>query len=140
GGFWSDMNRLQAEMNRLFDRFGFEDGRRPIAPSYPALNMWRDADNLYIEAELPGIEMKDLDIQVSGGNQLSLKGKREAPAEEKGTWHRQERGYGTFTRAMTLPEEVDVDQVKAEFKDGVLCVTLPKSEKAKPRRIEVKAS
>jgi HSP20 family protein len=133
------MNRLQGEMNRLFDRFGLENGGRRSAPAYPALNLWQDGDNLYVEAELPGMELNDLEMYVSGGNQLSLKGKREAPSIEKGAWHRQERGYGSFTRAITLPQNVDADKVKAEFKHGVLCVTLPKTEDTKPRRIEVKA-
>jgi len=138
-GPWSEMNRLQTEMNRLFDRFGFEDGGRRPAPTYPALNLWQDGDNLYVEAELPGMELSDLEMYVSGGNQLSLKGKREAPSVEKGAWHRQERGYGSFTRAITLPHDVDAEKVEAEFHDGVLCVTLPKREGSKPRRIEVKA-
>jgi len=139
GNIWSEMNRLQSEMNRLFDRYGFADGGRRPAPAYPALNLWQDADNLYLEAELPGMELSDLEILVSGGNQLSLKGKREAPSVEKGAWHRQERGYGCFTRSITLPQEVDADKVEAEFQHGVLCVTLPRREGAKPRRIEVKA-
>ena len=139
GNAWPEMNRMQAEMNRLFDRFGTDDDGRRAAPSFPALNLWQDGDNLYLEAELPGMVMDDLELYVSGGNQLSMKGKREPPKVEKGAWHRQERGYGSFTRAMTLPENVDAGKVEAEFKDGVLCVTLPKSEGAKPRRIEVKA-
>jgi HSP20 family protein len=133
------MNRLQTEMNRLFDRFGTDNGGRRVAPTYPAMNLWQDADNLYVEAELPGMELSDLEIYVSGGNQLSLKGKREAPSMETGAWHRQERGYGSFTRAITLPHDVDAEKVEAQFNHGVLCVTLPKSEGTKPRRIEVKA-
>ena len=136
GNVWSEMSRLQAEMDRLLDRFGRGDGRR--APSYPALNLWQDADNLYVEAELPGLELNDLEMYVSGGRNLSLKGSREAPAVEGGTWHRRERGHGSFVRTMTLPQDVDAEKVSAEFRDGVLCMTLPKSEQAKPRRIEVK--
>lgn len=139
GNVWSEMNRLQTEMDRLFGRFGLEDGGRRLAPAYPAFNLWQDADNLYVEAELPGMELSDLEMYVSGGNQLSLKGKREAPSVEKGAWHRQERGYGSFTRAITLPQEVDADKVEAELHLGVLCIKLPKNEASKPRRIEVKA-
>lgn len=139
GNLWPEMNRLQTEMNRLFDRFGLEDGGRRVPSAYPTLNLWQDADNLYVEAELPGMEMNDLEIFVSGGNQLSLNGKREAPSVEKGAWHRRERGHGSFSRAISLPQEVDPNKVTAEFKDGVLCVSLPKHEGSKPRRIEVKA-
>lgn len=136
---WPEMGLLQEEMNRLFDRYGMSQGTRRTAPSYPALNLWEDTDNLYVEAELPGMEMSELEIYVTGGDQLSLKGKRETPSEQKGTWHRQERGYGSFTRVLTLPHEVNAEKVEAEFKHGVLCITLPKQEQAKPRRIEIKS-
>jgi len=139
GDIWSDMNRLHNEMNRMFDRFGLGDGMRQVAPSYPALNLWQDDDNLYVEAELPGMELNELEILATGDDQLTIKGRREAPSVEKGTWHRQERGYGDFSRILNLPHEVDPDKVEAEFKHGVLCVTLPKREEAKPRRITVKA-
>jgi HSP20 family protein len=133
------MNRLQTEMNRLFDRFGLEDGGRGPAPAFPALNLWEDADNLYLESELPGMKLEDLEIYVTGGNQLSLKGKREAPEVEKNAWHRRERSYAQFSRVVALPQEVDAEKVEAEFQHGVLCVKLPKHEASKPRRIEVKA-
>ena len=85
------------------------------------------------------MELSDLDIHVRGGNQLSLKGKREAPTVKNGAWHRQERDYGAFTRAIDLPQPVSAEKVRAELKHGVLCVTLPKHEGAKPRRIKVKS-
>lgn len=136
-----EVDRLQREMNRLFERFGFgepEEERR-VAPAYPALDLWQDAENIYVEAELPGLELNDLEIYVTGGNQLTLKGKREAPAVEEGTWHRRERSFGTFTRALTLPSDVDAEKVEAALKNGVLTITLPKVEKEKPRQITVKA-
>ena len=79
-------------------------------------------------------------MYVTGENQLSIKGTRQQPELKKGAWHRQERGYGSFSRLMELPGAVDSDQVSAEFKNGVLTITLPKKEAAKPRRIEVKVS
>lgn len=139
GNAWSEMNRLQDEMNRLFDRFGLGNGTRRGAPTYPALNLWQDETNLYVEAELPGMELKDLEIFATGGAQLTIKGKRESPKVDKGAWHRQERGYGDFSRVLNLPHEIDPDKVEAEFKHGVLCVTMPKREEAKPRRIAVKS-
>jgi HSP20 family protein len=132
------MHQLQNEMNRLFDRFGFSNGNRNIAPSYRALNMWGDKDRLYVEAELPGMELDDLEIYVNGDRQLSIKGKRDAPSLKDGTWHRNERNYGEFFRMLELPHEVDANKVKAEFKNGVLCVNLPRREETRPRRIEVR--
>ncbi|MHB8897459.1 MAG: Hsp20/alpha crystallin family protein [Thermoguttaceae bacterium] len=136
---WFELDRIQNEMNRVFDRFGFDESSRQVTPTYPAINLWEDADNLYVEAELPGMELSDLEIYVTGDDQLSLKGKRGAPAGEQNTWHRQERGYGSFARLLTLPHQVDAERVQAAMKHGVLCITLPKQEAAKPRRIEVKA-
>ena len=104
------------------------------------MNLWEDAGNLYVEAELPGLNLEDLEIYVTGENQLSIKGERKQLDLTQGTWHRQERGYGNFARLMELPSAVDSDQVSADFKQGVLTITLPKRESAKPRRIEVKVN
>lgn len=136
--FGATMNRLQRDMDRMLGRFGDGNGRRAAA-AYPPLDLWQDADNLYVEAELPGMAMDDLEIYVSGGNQLSLQGQRKPPAVEKGNWHRQERGYGQFSRVVTLPDMVDADNVQAQLRDGVLTITLPKREEAKPRRIAVRS-
>lgn len=133
----AEMNRLHDEMNRLFGRYS--NGYREFSPGgYPPLNLWEDEDSLYVEAELPGFCLDDLEMYVTGENQLSIKGERKQPELAKGTWHRQERGYGTFSRLMELPAAVDSEGVSAEFKNGVLTITLPKKEEAKPRRIEVK--
>lgn len=131
----SDVGHLHNEMNRLFGRFSFANG----SAGHPALNAWEDDVAYYVEAELPGLDLADLEILVTGGNQLSLKGERKAPAVEKGAWHRRERPYGSFSRVLDLPAQVDADQVEARFQNGVLLVRLPKSEKARPRKIEVKA-
>lgn len=136
---WSEMNRLQEEMNRVFDRWG--NGSRTFAERvYPPLNLWEDENTLYVEAELPGFELNELEIYVTGENQLSLKGQRKQPELENGAWHRQERGYGSFSRTIELPSQVDNEKVSAEFKNGVLTVSLPKREEVKPRRIEVKVN
>ena len=135
----TEMNRLHEEMNRLFGRYG--NGAREYSPEgYPPLNMWEDENNLYVESELPGLGLNDLEIYVTGENQLSIKGERKHPEMELGTWHRQERGYGSFSRLVELPGAVDSEQVGAEFANGVLTITLPKKEEAKPRRVEVKRS
>jgi len=134
-----ELHRLQSEMDRLFGRYS-NSGPQFGASVYPAVNIWEDDDHLYVEAELPGVELDDLEIYVTGGNQLSLKGQRKQPALENGMWHRQERGLGTFARIIELSVDVISDEVSAEFKHGVLTITLPKSEDVKPRRIEVKSS
>lgn len=132
---WPGVHRLRDEMERLFG-----NGVRQVSMMvYPPLNLWEDDNNLFVEAELPGFELSELEITVTGDNQLSLKGDRKQPELEGGTWHRQERGYGSFHRMVELPEHVDPDKVAAEFRNGVLRITMPKKEDAKPRRIEVKA-
>jgi len=133
----AELTRLRDEMDRLFGRW---TGRRfPLAPTtYPLMNLWEDEDNLFVEAELPGMELGDLEIYVHG-DQLAVKGERKEPACENGTWHRRERGYGKFARVLELPVTVNEDKVEAAFKSGVLTITLPKRAEAKPRRIEVRA-
>ena len=138
---WPGMKRLQEEMEQWFGRgAGMNDPRRFAHSVYPLLNAWEHDDNLYVEAELPELELSDLEIFVNGDNQLSIKGERKQPEGENGTWHRRERGHGKFSRMVELPQYVDSDKVTAEFKHGVLTVTLPKRKEAKARRIEVKAS
>lgn len=133
----SEMNRLRREMEQVFGRLGAGNGL--AAPAYPPLNVWEDDHSLYLEAELPGMDLSDLEIYINGGDQLSIKGERKAPEVGQGAWHRRERGYGAFTRLLDLPCPVDADRVHAEFKHGVLTITLPKAEAVKPRRIEVKS-
>jgi len=136
----AELNRLRSEMDRLVGRYTGEGGSSsPGAATYPLLNIWEDDDHLYAEAELPGFEMDDLEIYVVGGNQLSIAGERKPPELEGGAWHRQERGFGKFRRTIELPADVDSDKVSANFKYGVLTLTMPKSEEVKPRRIKVLA-
>jgi HSP20 family protein len=136
---WNQINDLQSEMNRLFDRWG-ERGRNFLGlVGYPAVNLWEEPDALHLEAELPGMDLKDLEIFVTGHNQLTIKGERKAPEVDKGVQHRQERGFGTFVRALTLPVPVDENQIDARFENGVLKLRMPKHEGAKPRKIEIKS-
>ena len=137
---WPEMNRLQEEMEHWLGRLGTNDPRRFARGVYPPLNAWEDDDNLYVEAELPELELSDLEIVVNDDNQLSIKGERKQPEQGEGMWHLQERGHGSFSRMGELPMYVDSDKVTAEFKHGVLTITLPKRKEAKARRVEVKAS
>jgi len=126
------------ELDRHFsDLLGTLPARLSTSPVFPALNVWEVGDNLYAEAELPGVKQEDLDISVAGG-ELTIKGRRQFAAEEGTTFHRRERAAGEFTRVLRLPVEVDSQRVEASLKDGVLLLTLPKHEAAKPRKIEVK--
>jgi len=141
GDVRSEMNRLNDEMNRLFERWSPwpETGSRTFGMAMtPLLDLWEDEAHIYVEAELPGLDLDDLEIYVTGENQLSIKGQRKQPDMNVGKWHRQERGYGSFTRLIELPTHVAADKVSADFKFGVLTITLPKSAQAKARRISVK--
>jgi len=135
---WNQLNQLQTEMNQLFERWGGEGQGQAGAVAYPAVNVWEDAEAVQVEAELPGLDLKDLEIYVTGGNQLSIKGERKQNVAGQGVWHRQERGHGAFVRVLTLPYEVNRDKVEARLENGVLKVRLPKNEAAKPRKITVK--
>jgi len=136
---WDQLQQFQSEMNRLFDRWN--DGGRAAGgvATFPAVNVWEEGDEVLVEAELPGLGLKDLEIYVTGGNQLTVKGERKPLTPEKGVWHRQERAYGHFTRSLTLPFPVDADKVDARLENGVLLVRLAKHESARPRKIQVKA-
>jgi HSP20 family protein len=140
GMVWPEMNRLQEEMEQWFGRLGTNAPRRFAGSVYPPLNAWEDDNNLYVEAELPDLELSDLEILVNDDNQLSIKGERKQPERESGTWHLQERVHGSFSRMGELPQYVDSDKVTAEFKHGVLTITLPKRKEPKTRRVEVTAS
>lgn len=135
----AELNQLRSELERAFGQR--ESGRsHSSAGVFPPLNMWETDDNLFVEAELPGFEMDDVEIYVTGGNQLSISGERTQPELEGGAWHRQERAFGKFRRTFELPCDVNADGVSAGFSGGVLTLTMPKTEEVKPRRIEVKAS
>jgi len=132
-------NRLFEQMDRLFGPAGFDSpGPSPQAPAYPPLSVWEDEDALYVEAEAPGLKAEGIEVSVADGDQLTIAGARTPPADRSG-WLYQERGYGAFSRTITLPVAVDPDAVEAKYEAGVLTVTLRKAEVAKPRRIAVKA-
>jgi HSP20 family protein len=135
---WSPLEQLQNEVNRLFSRWG-DDGRRGNAV-FPAVNIREEAEGLVVEAELPGLDMKDLEIYVTGTDQLTIKGERKANAPAKAVPYRQEREFGSFVRVLTLPVPVDANKVEARLENGILQLRLPKHEAAKPRKIAVKGA
>ena len=130
---WSEMSRLSREMDRLMG--GVTAGSR--AGVFPPLNLYDDGESIVVRAEIPGIDPKDLEIHATL-NSLTIKGERQRPRkEEKASYHRRERNYGTFSRSLNLPQEIDADKVQASYKLGVLNVLLPKAEATKPRKIEI---
>ena len=135
---WRELNQIQRDMNRVFE--GYSPVRTRIAPSYPALNIWSNEEGLVVNAEVPGIDVEDIDISVVGET-LTLSGARKSEDLEEGArYHRQERGSGKFNRSVELPFPVDIDKVEATFKNGVLHISLPRSEADKPKKIVVKSA
>ena len=125
-------------MMRLFDTFAGSSFGEVGAGVFPPINITQDSDNFYVRAEIPGIEPDQLSISAVR-NRVSIAGKREIKREgERASYHRRERPEGTFDRAVTLPTEVNADRVEARYVDGVLTLTLPKAEEAKPRQITVR--
>ena len=136
---WNQFHELQSEMNRVFDRWG-ERGKHFLGLiGFPPVNVWEEEDAVYLEAELPGMELKDLEIFVTGHNQLTLKGERKEPVVERAVQHRQERGFGSFVRTLTLPAPVDENNVEARLEHGILKLRMAKHEGAKPRKIVIKS-
>ena len=128
---------LRDEMNQLFDEFW---RKRPFyeAGWSPEVDVAETSEDIIVKAEIAGLDPKDIDISISGDT-LTLKGeKREEKQENDRYYHRVERRYGCFMRNVNLPESVDIEQVKAECKNGILEIILPKVEKAKPKKINVK--
>jgi HSP20 family protein len=133
---------LQERMNRLFEESVRGAGRGQeedwaMGAWAPAVDIYEKGSDVVLKAELPGVDPKDVDIRIEN-NVLTLSGERMLDTEvERENYHRVERSYGSFTRAFTLPSTVDTTKVKADFKDGVLRITLPKREEAKPKQIQI---
>lgn len=139
GDPWGQLQQLQDQVNHLLHRWG-DQGRELFGMGgFPAVNVWEEGEAVLVEAELPGLSLSDLEIFVTGGNQLTIKGERKPLTADKMVWHRQERSTGEFSRTLTLPYPVDPEKVEAKFENGVLAVRLAKHESARPRKIHVKA-
>jgi HSP20 family protein len=133
-------SRLLPDFWESFDRL-FEGLPRRLALGEPgpALNVWEEADAFHVEAEVPGLTKDQLHIEVTHRDCLTLSAQR-AACDGDCRWHRRERGQGSFQRTIKLPAPVDAGKVSADLKDGVLTLTLPKAEEARPRRIAVNAN
>jgi HSP20 family protein len=141
------MEALRREIDRAFEGFGlgqepsqqaaFLPGRGPRR--YPLINLLEDKDNLYIEALTPGVDPESLNVTVMQ-NRLTVSGEKSRIAADikPEAFHRSERASGKFVRTIELPVEVDEGTIAAQYKNGLLVVTLPKAEKAKPKQVNVK--
>jgi HSP20 family protein len=132
-----DLVSLRTDMDRLFNTFfgGLPEEREGFWS--PVLDIEENNGNLMVKAEIPGMTKDDIKVTVCD-NILSITGERKQEEEtKKKAFHRIERCYGKFSRVITLPTEVESDKIKATYKDGILNITLPKSESAKPKQIDV---
>jgi HSP20 family protein len=136
---WASFDRLQGEMGRLFDDLGVGLPRNVALVAFPPVNVWEDNDAFRVEVEVPGLTQEQVQVSVTNKNQLTIQGERLPQEDGKARWHRRERGFGRFQRVLKLPTPVDADHVEAKLENGVLQLTLPKAEEARPRRIAVKA-
>ena len=133
--FPTGLRLFQDSINRLLS----EDGVK-ARPWAPAVDILETENELVLKADVPGVELKDIDIQLENGT-LSVKGERKFEKDEKGKgFHRMERSYGSFVRIFTVPDTVDSEHVTAAYEAGVLTISLPKKEVAKPKAIKVQVS
>ncbi len=137
---FAELAELRDEMNRLFSTSlahwsPWKGGW--FGESWPVIDLYHDENNVVVTAEVPGLKQDEVDVSISG-NTVTLKGekKQEAETKEK-NYHKVERAYGSFHRSFELPCEIDASKTKAELKNGVLTVTLPKCEAEKPKQIKV---
>ena len=136
-----DLLSIRDEVNRLFDNFftGLPERRRGLLDGEwaPSVDVAETDNEVVVTAELPGVKQDDVDITVTD-DVLTLKGekKEEKEVKEK-NYHRIERSYGSFQRSVSLPAGVQADKAKATYKDGVLHITVPKAEEAKPKQIKI---
>ena len=137
-----DLNRIRSEIDHLLqDPFSaLTQGTSFFEGWTPALDIYEDKDKYVAKGELPGMKKEDIDVSLDG-NTLTISGERKREEEKKeGDTYRSERYFGRFQRTVTLPAAVDANKIQALYKDGVLTVTVPKTEEAKPKQIEVKTS
>ena len=130
---------LREDMDRIFDSFfgRFPERERQEGIWLPLIDIEENNDEVTVRAEVPGMRKDDIKVSVVGDT-LTLSGERKYESEEKGrTFHRIERAYGKFYRTISLPAKVDNNKVKAQYKDGILTITLPKANKARPQEIAI---
>jgi len=135
---WSQLNQMRRDMARISSAlFSGPESRVLSSGVFPAVNILEDKDSFYVRAELPGINSQDLDLQVTGRN-LSISGERKIESQgDNVKYHRREREAGKFSRVVALPRDINAEKIDAKIINGMLTVTIPKSEAAKPKQIAV---
>lgn len=134
---FSELERMRQQMDKFLSRVPDSGMPSLHAGVFPSINLTEDKDHYYLRAELPGISAEDLDIQATGNN-LSISGERKIEVEKDNVrYHRKEREEGKFSRAISLPGDIDADGVSASLTNGILRVSVPKAEKAKPKQISI---
>jgi HSP20 family protein len=139
---FNELNRIRNEVYRIFeDPFGFASSASTLFEGWtPAMDIYEEKDKITVRAELPGMRKEDIEVTVVG-DILTISGQRQQEQEKKeGETYRSERYLGRFQRSIALPTEVDPNKVQATYKDGVLSVSLAKSEQAKRKQIEIKTA
>ena len=138
---YGELDDLRTAVDQLFGNYTSRPGRmRLYRGVFPALNMTENEDTLYITAELPGINPKEIDISATA-NSIVLRGERkESSASKEVNYHQREREFGTFRRVIDLPTKIDTEKINASYKNGILTVALPKAEEVKPKQIQIKTS
>jgi len=140
-----DLMATERGFDRLFrDAFSsvlpVREGELPTRAWAPAVDICENENNIVLKAELPGVDPKDVEVRVED-NTLYLKGERKFEKDTKEeNYHRMERSYGSFARSFALPNSIDAEKVAAEYKDGLLTLTLPKREETKPKTIKINIS
>jgi len=138
-----DLLTLQERMNRMFEqtaRGQIGSGEGELATWAPAVDIYENEKDIVLKADLPGVNPSDVDIRVEN-NVLTLRGDRHFEKEVKEeNYHRVERSYGSFVRTFSLPNTVQADKIEAHFENGVLRVTMPKREEARPKQIKIAVS
>ncbi len=137
----SEVFGLQRDVNRMFDNFfrgGLQDDSTELSAWTPAVDIAEQKDAYLVKVELPGVRKEDVKITLESSI-LTIRGEKKQDTETATeNYHRVERCYGSFQRSFTLPTTVKADRIEAVYKDGILNITLPKAEEAKPKQIEVK--
>ena len=138
GSLFEDFRRMQRDMDQMFGARAWPAGIRAVSRgTFPPINMGTTQDKVDIYLYAAGVDSKSLDISIQR-NLLTVAGERKVPVAEKGNYYRQERFSGDFRRVITLPDDVDPDQVNAGYQNGVLHITIQRQVAAGPRQIEVK--
>jgi HSP20 family protein len=136
-----ELERMRQEMDRIWDRFSKELSSSTLKQDWnPSLNLAETKDSLVAELEVPGISPEDIDVSVTGETLTVTGEKKQEETREEKSYHLLERVYGKFSRSIQLPTTVDPDRVEARYQDGILLISMAKTETVRSRRIEVKTT